>query len=114
MAPTIERSRTADSRERGLNLTPFGCSRIVQAYEDGRTLESIAEQFQRARSTISRIVRGVSQHNEGLEQPRTGRPRQYSPRDQLRLENAVKKYPFWSYSKIARVYRFSWSVSTMR
>lgn len=67
MAPTIEHSRTDDSCVRGLNLTPFERGRFVQAYEDGYTLESIADQFQRAPSTISRTIHGVSKHNEGSE-----------------------------------------------
>jgi transposase-like protein len=114
MAPTIERSRPAGFRARGRNLTPSERSCIVQAYEDGYTLESIADQFQRAPSTISRTIHGVSQHNEGSERPRTGSPRTFTPPDQCRLENAVKKHPFWSYKKIPRLYRFSWSISTMR
>jgi hypothetical protein len=107
MAPTIERSQLARSRARGRSLTSFERGQIVQAYGDGYTLESIADQFQRAPSTISRTIHGVSQHNEGSERPRTRRPRTSTPRDQRRLENAVKRYPFWSYKKIARLYRFS-------
>jgi transposase len=114
MAPTIERSQLARSRARGRSLTSFERGQIVQAYGDGYTLESIADQFQRAPSTISRTIHGVSQHNEGSERPRTRRPRTSTPRDQRRLENAVKRYPFWSYKKIARLYRFSWNISTMR
>lgn len=71
-APTIERSRAAGSRVRGPNLTP---------YERSRTLESIADQFPHAPSTISRTVRGALNHNESTESPQTGRPRTCMPRD---------------------------------
>lgn len=114
MAPTIERSQPSGSRARGPNLTPYERGRIVQAYEDGRTLESIADQFHRAPSTISRTVRGASTHNEGTELPRSGRPRTYTPRDRRRVELAVKRHPFWSYNKIKKWYGFTWSNRTMR
>jgi hypothetical protein len=103
MAPTIERSQLARSRARGRSLTSFERGQIVQAYGDGYTLESIADQFQRAPSTISRTIHGVPQHNEGSERPRTGRPRTSTTRNQRRLENAVKRYPFWSYKMILRI-----------
>jgi hypothetical protein len=106
-APTVERSRPAGSRPRGCNLTPFERDRIEQAYEDGYTLESSADEFQRAPSTISRTIHGVSQPNEGSERPHTGCPRIFTPRDQCRLENTIKKYPLWSYKKITRLYRSS-------
>jgi transposase-like protein len=113
MAPTIERSRPARSRARGRNLTPFERGRIVQAYEDGYTLESIADQFQRAPSTIFRTIHGVSQHNEGSERPRTGRPRTFTPREQRRLENAVKKYTLSGRTKRSRVYTAFHGVSRL-
>lgn len=77
MAPTVERSQPRGGGSRGPNLTPYERGRIVQAYEDGRTLENIADQFQRAPSTISRTIYGASTHDQGNELARTGRPRSY-------------------------------------
>jgi IS30 family transposase len=66
--------------------------RIVQVYEDDRTLNDIANQFQRAPSTISRTVHGASTHNQGSELARTGRPRSYTPRDQCRVLLTVERH----------------------
>jgi len=77
-------------------FTPYERARIVQAYEDGRTPESIADQFHRPTFTISRTVRGASTHNEGTGLAWTGRPCTYTPRDQRLDKLAVERHPFWS------------------
>jgi len=43
MALTVKRSRPRGGDSRGPNLTLYERGRIVQAYEDGRTLENIAD-----------------------------------------------------------------------
>jgi hypothetical protein len=63
MAPTVERSRPRGGGSRGPSLTPYEHGLIIQAYEDGRTLENIADQFQHAPSTISRTIPDTSTHN---------------------------------------------------
>jgi hypothetical protein len=113
MAPTVERSRPRGGGSRGPNLTSYGRGRIVQVYEDGRTLENTADQFQRAPSTISRTIHGASTHNLGPDLARTGRPRSYIPRDQRRVLLAVERHPSWSYDKLKRWYGFIWSTRTL-
>lgn len=106
MALTVERSQPRGRGSRGPNLTPSDHGRATPAYEDGRTLKSIADQFERAPSTISRTMHGASQNNQGTELPRTGHPQTYTSHDHRRVALAVERHPFWSYDKIQRWYGF--------
>lgn len=95
-------------------IDDFEKGRIYEAFQSGQSARSIAIRFKRAPSTITRTIRNIESRGHSQSLPRTGRPQTWTSRDQRHIERFVRKYPFWSYTKVQKVLHSRFSVPTIR
>ena len=85
---------------KGKELSPYMRGLITGKHESGIKPSHISQDLQIPRSTIVDTIQQNSTRNEGKSNPRPGRPKSYSERDERHILLLIKRDPFITYQSI--------------
>ena len=98
-SPLAERSVNLVERQ---EYSPFFRGKVIGAVKYGAKMADIARQENVPYSTIKGIVQRSAKQAGGVSNPRTGRPKCYSARDERKLLRYVRLHPLSTYATIAQ------------
>jgi transposase len=99
---------------RGPELTPYARGKIVGAAQSGKTHTQIAITQKWARSTVQSTLSLDLYRNEGESQPRSGRPKTYTEREERSILRQVRLHPKCTYADVRRACLIKLCDSTLK
>jgi transposase len=70
------------NRPAGFQLTPYERAKLIGRREAGQSLDQIAKETRTPKSTVKSTIDKAEYRYEGESQPRSGRPVEYTERDE--------------------------------
>jgi transposase len=87
---------------RGPELSPNTRGKIIGAKDFGGTATQIAKRYNHPESTIRSTLKLESERVRNVSQPRSGRPKTYSDRDERHILRHVRLHPKCTYADVRR------------